>query len=984
MTAAMAVDIAPVLGHLSPALHRALGEPALAELATFERTRKLGSALVSFVQLCSQHQRLAIAIDDVHRADGASLGVFGKLSLLAGEHSFLLVISCESGMLCQPPPALAQLLQGRNLIELGALAPEDTHELLASLFGAAPGLDEAASWLHELSLGSPQTCMQYAQYLVEHDIARYEGGQWTLPPRLREAGLPATLGVMFEERVRALSDDARALALGLALARDESRSAWQPENHVHIEDFPKLIDGADSARTFSALDELVRAGMVQQRDSYYVLGQRAMVDALLRLTDTETARRTHRRLGELFEQGSYGGRLLGMRQLQRAGDGARACELVIAFIDRLANVQTDWGAMRLSVTAEVCMDALAQWRVQGGSVRDGIRLRRMLLMVCAVYDWTMAELGDEQIAQLRADGGLLHFDATDPDAPVLQRLIECLKRAQTEYDHKSEHERGLAPGDAIRELAACMMPLTGALVHSHDLTRTRAATAVIQPLRALSPVVELITQYCEQAVKRVSGQDIGDGLLAGAERLLEASELPDMLRRGGAAVNLHMQAVEDARRGRRRALVLMDRLVAAGTGDDMFLVLHGRWLGHAFRGEAALAQRFRKQTEVITEDDIWRRKSFVFVEAQLHALTGDLQSLTRVCDEIAELERRFVGWRPWLGFARGSLHRLRGELDQAESVLRAALTDAPAGEHRAWVMLAPAHAEVLLLRGDAASAVREADAALAAVQALGLDASAEVGALRVRALAESRQARHDAASASIGRALQCARQLRCDGLPLATLYEAQARIAIAAGVSEECVGALTRLRAILEHADAPALINAYEALREESTRSSRCPDCRACCRTRVPRRRSPRPCSRRSARASARSTSAMSARSRRSSCCSRAVVPSAGLCSCSMPAGCLLPPRSGARSQRKSCWRLRKSASMPSWAQHTPRRSPSPIWRSPRPPPRASKKMRARCRSCWRTATSAIRCCWAWRWLRRARRACVHHVGNWCRRSVAA
>jgi hypothetical protein len=104
------------------------------------------------------------------------------------------------------------------------------------------------------------------------------------------------------------------------------------------------------------------------------------------------------------------------------------------------------------------------------------------------------------------------------------------------------------------------------------------------------------------------------------------------------------------------------------------------------------------------------------------------------------------------------------------------------------------------------------------VQALGLDQSAEVAALRVRALAESRLAQHDLARASIERALQCARRLRYDGLPLATLYEAQARVAIAAGVSEECLGALTRLHAILEHADAPALVNAYEALREESTK----------------------------------------------------------------------------------------------------------------------------------------------------------------------
>src|SRR5256885_16217759 len=101
--------------------------------------------------------------------------------------------------------------------------------------------------------------MQYAQYLVDHGIARYQGGQWKLPLRLREQPLPPTLGAMLEARLLRLSADARALALGLALARDETRSAWQPEIQVPIEDFPKLI-GGDTARAVRALDELLSAG----------------------------------------------------------------------------------------------------------------------------------------------------------------------------------------------------------------------------------------------------------------------------------------------------------------------------------------------------------------------------------------------------------------------------------------------------------------------------------------------------------------------------------------------------------------------------------------------------------------------------------------------------------------------------------------------------------------------------------------------------
>jgi hypothetical protein len=56
---------------------------------------------------------------------------------------------------------------------------------------------------------------------------------------------------------------------------------------------------------------------------------------------------------------------------------------------------------------------------------------------------------------------------------------------------------------------------------------------------------------------------------------------------------------------------------------------------------------------------------------------------------------------------------------------------------------------------------------------------------------------------------------------MALLYEAQARIALAAGELPDALKALGALRDLLEHAEAPALLSAYEALREESTRRMR-------------------------------------------------------------------------------------------------------------------------------------------------------------------
>ena len=814
-------EVAAVLGHASASLRSALGEPALAEIEPPARPRALTAAFVSLLRAASRDRPLLIAVDDVHRADGPSLGVLGRLSVQAGDHGLLLLTSCDAGMLEGAPPALEQLVNVDNLLDLPPLRPGHTRALLESLLGAVDGLDDAASWLHELSRGSPQTCMQYAQYLVDHGIVRYERGSWQLPADLREHALPPTLGAMIEAKIAELSDDARALALGLALARDHTRGAWQPENHVHIEDYPKLLgveDAAGAARVFSALDELLCAGMVQQRDSYYVLGQSAAIDALVRVSTHEMRVRVHARLADIFAQEGYLGGILVVRQLQLAGEHQRAHERLLAFIsDQFGSGNIDWAALRTAPVAECALHALELWKQTSGPVRDGILLRRSLLLACSVYDWSLARCGDQQLAQLRSDTGLVHWDATDPALPALQRTVECLKIAQQAHDTKPERERGLPALEAVRELAGCAMTYSGSLVNSHDIAGAAALPAILEPLRPLAPAIALIADLCVLGVDRGSGRELGHRILAAAERLSQAMEISSILRTGGTAINLHFQAVEDARRGRPRALVLMDRLAAQpSVGDDMFLVVHGRWLGRAFRGESAEAEALRKRLDVIGEDDVWRRKALLFVEAQLYALTGDLARLHRVSEAIAELAQKFPGWHPWLGFARGSLHRLRGELAAAESELRAALAQAPPGQHRAYVLLAPALAELLLQRDDVAGALEQAESIEQAVASLSLDLTAAIAACRVRALAESKRWQHEAARASLARAFALAREIEYDGLPLALLHEAEARVAIAARDSEAGTAAIAKLWSLLQHAHAPALIGAYEALRLES------------------------------------------------------------------------------------------------------------------------------------------------------------------------
>ena len=64
--------------------------------------------------------------------------------------------------------------------------------------------------------------------------------------------------------------------------------------------------------------------------------------------------------------------------MQKAGDGKRARELLLSGVSRMSSAM-DWGAMRISVTAECTRAALEDWQREGGSPHEGIMLRRMLL-----------------------------------------------------------------------------------------------------------------------------------------------------------------------------------------------------------------------------------------------------------------------------------------------------------------------------------------------------------------------------------------------------------------------------------------------------------------------------------------------------------------------------------------------------------------------------------------------------------------------------
>lgn len=810
---------AATLASLSPALRRAIARDVRVEAKAPANKRATETAWLELIRLAAIDQPIVLAIDEVQRADGASLALLGQLAAVAREQRVLLAVTSTSGTAGAGQQALASLVKPEHRIELRPLHAEMTRALLSSLFGSVSGLDEAARLVHEVSQGSPQICMQYAQYLVDRGLARYEDGAWKLPERLREHALPSSLAAMLERRVSVLSADALEIALALALSRDETRAEWQPDKRVAFEDFGKLLGGVTTpatSRAFAALDELLRIGFVEPRDTDYVVAQSAIADAVLRFSGAACRQHAHRRLAEVFAQSHYQDPYLVAEHLQLAGD-YEASLPVLVHVLASGHPEWTWRNMRISVASLIAQRQLAWWQSHNGAPSDGIALRRLVLSSASVTDWSSVRVGDEQLDQLTSDLGLGHWDSIDAALPDAERLAECMRRAEETFAARAPAARGLSPAKAGAEIAASALSLSGAYVNSGDLDRARRLSCMLDRLRSLSAVHALLADLSLIALDRLRGRDIGTRILDCIPRLMAATTLPDVLRLGAVAVYLHIQAIEDARVGRKRALELMDML-AASTGDSMFIVVHARYLAHAFGGRAQPSRRLRKQLELTTADDVWRRYAYLFVEAQLHALTGDLAELNAITPTIAELAAKFDGWKPFLSYCRAQTYRLHGELGAAENMLADALATVLPGEHRGYPMIALAYADVLL----AQRRFEEAHAAAAQLAAhsaeLKLDPATLVAALRLQALALNAQGEQVDACERLHEAFAIARANEHGGLPLALLYEAQARLAVTDKDPAAGLQALTALREHLEHADAPALFGAYEALRVENKR----------------------------------------------------------------------------------------------------------------------------------------------------------------------
>lgn len=225
-------------------------DPRRAEIARFLMDRSSGlfpgdeaahaaaaEMLVALVDELCTAAPVVIVIDDLHWADEASMVVWQRLALTAGQLPLMLVgVSGPGPRRASSPRPRTAGHHNRKTIRLQPLTPAEIEALVTGLVGAPPG-PTLAGWA-AAAMGSPLYLRELIDVLLREDVVRIDDGVADLPgiglsrvpPALADS-LNSRLGLVSPSSVEALrmaallGNEFAATDLGTLLGRPVSALA---------------------------------------------------------------------------------------------------------------------------------------------------------------------------------------------------------------------------------------------------------------------------------------------------------------------------------------------------------------------------------------------------------------------------------------------------------------------------------------------------------------------------------------------------------------------------------------------------------------------------------------------------------------------------------------------------------------------------------------------------------------------------------------
>jgi transcriptional regulator with XRE-family HTH domain len=267
--------------------------------------QRLYYQLTGFLSALAEPQPLALLLDDLHWADGASLELLQHLARHTRDQPLLLVGTTRAVEAARQHPLVDALRDlGRDelveQLQLSPLAAEETAALIGVTLGGADGaVGDASSISAELatriqarSEGNAFFARQLARALQEQGGLSFSEGQWRLREITAVASTPASIRAVIEQRLSRLTPHTQevlreASVLGQVVAFDALEH----------------IGGRGEQEVEEALEEASGAGILRegQRDQYH-FNHALTRDTLYAELSARRRRRLHRAAGETIER----------------------------------------------------------------------------------------------------------------------------------------------------------------------------------------------------------------------------------------------------------------------------------------------------------------------------------------------------------------------------------------------------------------------------------------------------------------------------------------------------------------------------------------------------------------------------------------------------------------------------------------------------------------------------------------------------------
>ncbi len=252
-----------------------------------EERMRVQNAIGSWLRAIAASRMLVLLVDDVQRADEASMAVLAGLTRDESARGVYIVVSRRIGEPVRAEQAVSMLRQAAQPLTLRGLVEEEVHDLVRAYFGDAEHGRRLASFMHRISEGSPLLCSELARHLVETNVVRYVDGEWRLPAELSEKHVPLGLGAAIQRRLDNLGPTVRQVGEVLAVHG----------GNVALDTAVALVS-KDPVAVFAALDELVRHGVLLEAGGSFHFRHDQLREGLLRGIGQQRLPLLHRRVGD--------------------------------------------------------------------------------------------------------------------------------------------------------------------------------------------------------------------------------------------------------------------------------------------------------------------------------------------------------------------------------------------------------------------------------------------------------------------------------------------------------------------------------------------------------------------------------------------------------------------------------------------------------------------------------------------------------------